>query len=427
MLPIIVERAHASHDDGGSSGHYEVEEAAFRRVLVDSGYNFYEGEPAAELTPPVPPSVFMTINLDDSRDVDDYHDGERATNVEVLMRDDEDLYEDDEGDDEDGDDDCSYNLLRTDDVVSRYCDTTVVVYDADIRQQEMEDVVNNDDYTHYIVHGNNSAGQQQQQHQQRYRAQPKADHSDRFCELCEILFDSADDFLDHVSVKHPVELSPKNPKRFNCPFCDYSSKSKMSVKQHVRRHTKEKPFECRECGKTFSQKAGVQQHMRSHSANKPHRCTEPNCGLTFKCLNALKTHVSMKHKGERPFKCNICLLTFPYSTSLRAHKRTHSDERPYQCRYCDRSFRQQGHLKTHTRLHTGDKPFVCQVCKRSFTHVGNLKQHTITRHTRNFPYVCNICDKGFLAPSDHKRHMVREHAAAANGEAAPSCYVVATS
>lgn len=292
------------------------------------------------------------------------------------------------------------------DVVSGQGDTTVVVY---CKKTSTEEDANNIylDYNNFAREKNNTAASANGQVDDHSfsPSSPPVDISDRHCELCSVTFDEHQELLGHVLEYHPIRLNEQTHK-FNCPFCQYSSINRNSVKLHVRRHTKEKPYKCGVCEKTFSQKAGVQQHMRSHKSDKPFIC--PECGQGFKALNTLNTHVDMRHRCLRPYQCKICKRTFGHSSNLRIHQRTHTKERPFKCQWCDRAFKQQGHLKTHARIHTGERPFSCQHCDSKFTHVGNLKQHTITQHTKQYPYNCLDCRKGFIAPGDFKRH-VKHH------------------
>lgn len=202
---------------------------------------------------------------------------------------------------------------------------------------------------------------------------------DRTCSLCNFMFETHDDYIQHVQDAHPVEPCPETSE-FKCPFCNYKSKNKTSVKQHIRTHTKEKPFKCGVCQKAFSQKAGVQQHMRSHSEVKPWKCQY--CDSSFKAQNTLLTHISMTHKKLKPYKCRECHQSFGHISNLKTHMRTHTKERPFRCTFCSKTFTQLGHLNTHMRVHTGDRPFKCKHCSADFTHVGNLNQHTITQHTK---------------------------------------------
>lgn len=61
------------------------------------------------------------------------------------------------------------------------------------------------------------------------------------------------------------------------------------------------------------------------------------CGTTFTHINSLKQHL-MKHSGEKPFKCEFCEKCFARKTILTIHRRLHTGDRPYRCDECIRTF-----------------------------------------------------------------------------------------
>ncbi|EDW30641.1 GL26891 [Drosophila persimilis] len=114
------------------------------------------------------------------------------------------------------------------------------------------------------------------------------------------------------------------------------------------------------------------------------------------------THTGI-HTGERPYKCDVCSMSFQQKSHLQAHTRIHTGERPYKCSYCPKSFQQQSHLGDHIRTHTGDRPYKCAHCSMSFKLKSTLQVHTYT-HTGEQPYKCSYCSKGFNHSTSLKRH-----------------------
>ena len=53
------------------------------------------------------------------------------------------------------------------------------------------------------------------------------------------------------------------------------------------------------------------------------------------------------HKGEKPFACEKCPLSFTQFVHLKLHKRLHNNERPFICGTCGKSYISASGLRTH--------------------------------------------------------------------------------
>lgn len=90
--------------------------------------------------------------------------------------------------------------------------------------------------------------------------------------------------------------------------------------------------------------------------------------------------------------CNICNKTFQEESQLRLHEHIHYFERPFRCEVCSVSFRSTGHLQKHIRSvshqnklnmnstfgqpsRDNPRPFKCSDCKTSFRIFGHLSKH----------------------------------------------------
>ena len=142
-------------------------------------------------------------------------------------------------------------------------------------------------------------------------------------------------------------------KKRTCPICNKVYARVTILKNHLRRHTGEKPYQCMDCGRRFSQASTLENHRRIHN-------------------------------GSRPFQCKECLKTFTHQTSLKTHLRIHTGERPYQCEFpsCRRKFADGSTLHKHRRIHNGERPFRCTYCDKSFTQSGNLRRHVTASHSK---------------------------------------------
>ena len=85
-------------------------------------------------------------------------------------------------------------------------------------------------------------------------------------------------------------------------------------------------------------------------AERRYVCGYPNCGLTFKLISNLKTHIFI-HTGISTYQCTYPECSdspyFRSNTELQEHIRLyHNKEKPYHCKLCDKRF---GHLKSYKR------------------------------------------------------------------------------
>ena len=60
------------------------------------------------------------------------------------------------------------------------------------------------------------------------------------------------------------EMSKKEPKNYNCQFCEKVFPKKDACNRHMKSHTKQKDFVCSECGKEYADKRNLLTHSSSH-------------------------------------------------------------------------------------------------------------------------------------------------------------------
>ncbi|XP_028629203.1 Kruppel-like factor 18 [Grammomys surdaster] len=85
---------------------------------------------------------------------------------------------------------------------------------------------------------------------------------------------------------------------------------------------------------------------------KCYSCTYQDCNKSYKRAHGLKNHMK-KHTGEKPYACSKpgCKWKFFTSGELKRHKQKHSDVRHYPCPMCNKSFSRLEYLKQHVRCH----------------------------------------------------------------------------
>ena len=86
---------------------------------------------------------------------------------------------------------------------------------------------------------------------------------------------------------------------YECPYCEYSSKKRPTISEHVSRiHPEEAgrqvlPFQCKQCDKKYQAKTLLNNHVRDFHENVRVQC--PDCDYSAKNKYAVYPHYSAKH------------------------------------------------------------------------------------------------------------------------------------
>ncbi|ORY18263.1 hypothetical protein BCR34DRAFT_583178 [Clohesyomyces aquaticus] len=90
--------------------------------------------------------------------------------------------------------------------------------------------------------------------------------------------------ISTITNEHPIE------KQYRCEICSKQFSRNAILRDHVRRHKKERPFQCGfgPCDKTFSSKSDLKRHEDGHNGRK-FDCIK--CGRQFTRRLALTNHV----------------------------------------------------------------------------------------------------------------------------------------
>ncbi|XP_077457847.1 zinc finger protein 131 [Stigmatopora argus] len=125
----------------------------------------------------------------------------------------------------------------------------------------------------------------------------------------------------------------KNPKRVHtCEYCKKHFDHFGHYKEHLRKHTGEKPYECPDCHERFARNSTLKCHMAAcqngagakKGRKKLYECQV--CGSVFNSWDQFKDHL-VSHTGDKPNHCTMCDLWFTDPQELKAHlKDIHSYE-----------------------------------------------------------------------------------------------------
>ncbi|XP_041369061.1 zinc finger protein 37 homolog [Gigantopelta aegis] len=209
---------------------------------------------------------------------------------------------------------------------------------------------------------------------------------------------------DEVKEKRKQLESSIDEANLACLLCNKTFDTKRAFRRHTNRHWSN--FQCDQCGKNFSSIDSLSHHQRGlHSNIKPYSCEE--CGQFFNFHHSYKLHMR-KHRGERPYQCDLCDKSYLTGTHLKAHKQAihHSgDKHKFTCNVCNKEFNYNNSLKTHMMIHLNERPHKCSMCSKGFVTRQALKAHEESYHVSEKNYQCDICLKFYK--SEHLRNVHR--------------------
>ncbi|CAG7817976.1 unnamed protein product [Allacma fusca] len=248
------------------------------------------------------------------------------------------------------------------------------------------------------------------------RSKTKAGKEESTCSYCGAYCGCPSRLRDHMR-KHTGE------RPFQCDDCGKKFVTLPVLRRHAKEHNEHKPYSCSICNKSFAAKSNLLGHMRLHDRKNTVLCSL--CGKAYRNQTDLKIH-ERSHTAfaaqvdvrshmrshpikDLPLKCYICSYDCPTTEVLSDHLETHSQKKKsLQCEICGRVSRNQSEFDIHLRRHTGEKPFHCH-CGKSFVSNVILRKHK-RRHSDEKPYQCEVCPKRFAAMADMKSHL-RSHPA----------------
>ncbi|NWW51954.1 ZN131 protein, partial [Pedionomus torquatus] len=176
------------------------------------------------------------------------------------------------------------------------------------------------------------------------------------CEKCNRSFKLFYHFKEHMKT-HSTES-------YKCDICNKRYLRESALKQHLTCYhldeggasKKQRPGKkihvCQYCDKQFDHFGHFKEHLRKHTGEKPFEC--PNCHERFARNSTLKCHLTACQSGAGAKK---------------------GRKKLYECQVCNSVFNSWDQFKDHLVIHTGDKPNHCTLCDLWFMQGSELRRH----------------------------------------------------
>jgi len=208
------------------------------------------------------------------------------------------------------------------------------------------------------------------------------------CLFCKYknLFSSEETLNHHLHMCHPHAAFNKPVETYKCYLCNYSSKSKTSLKIHVA-HAVKMRLQCKNCLQKFSCRNLLAKHT------KWEQTTLKMCEI---CKAPKKNYYQHMKNYHKLVKCDLCLFTTTRALELSDHKKkcgTQSQIRTLglHCVDCNLYFRTRHILLQHQNKKHGQ--YKCTQCPATFFHKASKSSHKRQHKKPIFRFRCLICPK----------------------------------
>ncbi|XP_067933553.1 zinc finger protein 431-like [Watersipora subatra] len=134
----------------------------------------------------------------------------------------------------------------------------------------------------------------------RYHASVHTGEKPFKCDVCGFATRTKCLLKSHMKVHREV-------KDLACPECDYRTCHSWAIKCHIQTHLRTKWYTCEQCGQKFRSQGALKYHTRRVHEGQPvnNRFSCEQCDFVSASKAMLREHM-FKHTGEKPFKCHIC-------------------------------------------------------------------------------------------------------------------------
>lgn len=215
---------------------------------------------------------------------------------------------------------------------------------------------------------------------------------------------------------------PSNHKRAQClPITETSNLSYVNISTECT----EQDRRCLVCNKSFESTSNLYVHMSiKHKGHRPYRCQF--CGKSFTQLDTMRVHQSLEHSDmANPYSCTMCKQQVVGSSHDLAEHMKNAHQKSHKCRWCIKCFSRLNELIKHESTHNNatnrsqptcdeasclpialepQKQHLCSLCEYTFTQASELNTH-IYDHIDETPFECPDCSELFENLEIFQSHM----------------------
>ncbi|XP_011203752.2 histone H4 transcription factor isoform X1 [Bactrocera dorsalis] len=234
---------------------------------------------------------------------------------------------------------------------------------------------------------------------------------------CQRTFVSIVEFQDHI-VQHAlfeyeIQKSPNDTRpKVKCKWsiCLKHLENKYRLIEHIFTHANKKSLACYHCGEVFRTRTTLFDHLRRQPENNTHKFQCDQCFKYFATEKLLRSHF-LKHVNC--YKCSLCNMSCPSSSSLATHIRyRHLKDKPFKCTECEHRCVRKSDLQKHMNHIHSNQVHRCQQsgCNYAVRTYNLLRRHCLEVHGNSpFIYMCHCCDKLFKHSKYLSKHLIKKH------------------
>ena len=201
--------------------------------------------------------------------------------------------------------------------------------------------------------------------------------------------------------KKGIHIKPSMPGELECTVrkhpCSYRSTNTDHMKRHEDSHATKTLYLCDVCEYSATGHLGLlKTHSSTVHANFRHKC--PSCDFTAKSRGSIRRHDKENHENVKE-SCDLCKFETKRLENLKKHMLTEHEGVRYNCDACSFSARSRVYIEHHKKVIHDHLRYKCNQCEHESTQIGALNQHKKRMHEGKGTDVVNELEPASLKSS----------------------------